>query len=206
MQEEFTSYYVTIATVTGALFAVLFVALQVGFERWRTTALRTYSAFFTLAELAAPLFVSLIALLPNVDKWWLGARIVGVLGLCFVVAFIVLFVSAAWRRLPLDYLDKWQIVGSTLLSGSAFAVWVWKSFAGDDGRAWVAALCVWLAMSGITEAWLILIGSRPQPDSSPQKPELVWQANGSALPLGAGEHSLIYVSAIPRSQWRRPDL
>ena len=56
-------YFSTVAGASGAIFALLFVAMQVRIDAWRGEPVRIYAVALALFELAVPLMISLIAVM-----------------------------------------------------------------------------------------------------------------------------------------------
>ncbi|WP_433527720.1 hypothetical protein ACQPZ2_30395 [Nocardia pseudovaccinii] len=157
LSKEWLTYFEVIALVAGAVLALLFVGLQVGFERWRNTALRIYVAATTLLELASPLTISLFALLPG-GRWWLACFIVSALGLASVVGHLVVYGMDWYGRKQLKFLDHFQMWASVVISTTVYTLVLLAGLWRDD-LAWVFVAgyaCIWLIISGMFESWLLV--------------------------------------------------
>jgi peptidoglycan/LPS O-acetylase OafA/YrhL len=112
-------YFSAVAGVTGAIFALVFVAMQVRLDAWIGNHLRSYAVVFTLNELAAPLFLSLISLMPH-HPWQVGARIVAGLGFLVVAGQLVTYVFVRRRNEHVSRIDHFRVVvGSAPAAASA---------------------------------------------------------------------------------------
>lgn len=56
------------AGASGAIFALLFVAVQVRIDSWRSEPVRIYAVALALFEMASPLVISLVVAMPG-DTW-----------------------------------------------------------------------------------------------------------------------------------------
>ena len=163
-----TNYFTAIAGASGAIFALLFVGMQVRLDVWLGKPLRIYAVALALFELAAPLIISLIVLMPD-DTWRIGARIVGPIGVLAAIGHVYLYLrvrSAAevdhQRRPPISFSDSLRVwlgsAGSLLLFGSLLlcTLTCWPC----DGLASAAWICLWLVILGITESFVFLANWR----------------------------------------------
>ncbi|WP_145691225.1 hypothetical protein [Rhodococcus rhodochrous] len=80
---DWSGYFGPLSSATAAIFAIFFVAYQVNTSwRGKNRELQRYSALVALYELAAPLMISLAALLPTPwGGWLLGPCLVGTIGM-----------------------------------------------------------------------------------------------------------------------------
>jgi hypothetical protein len=143
--------------VTGAIFALVFVAMQVRLDAWIGNQLRSYAVVFTLNELAVPLFISLICLMPH-HPWQVGARVVAAIGLLIVASQVVTYLMVVRRNLPVSRIDHFRVVVGSALSAVVFASLIFASF--FYAVTWIANVCLWQVMSGITQALFLLAGWR----------------------------------------------
>ncbi|MGY2062610.1 hypothetical protein ACW9HQ_47655, partial [Nocardia gipuzkoensis] len=150
MDEQWRDFFTAIASATGAIFALLFLSLQVREIRWRGNLIRTYSTGLALLELAAPLFVSLIALIPP-HHWQAAAGAIGIVGLVVLFGFLTTFgVERIRHRHPFQALDWYQFSGSFLVSGTVYVALLSQAWADERGLGRIGFLCVWLTISGVT--------------------------------------------------------
>ncbi|WHU45092.1 hypothetical protein QNM97_13635 [Gordonia sp. L191] len=165
MEQEWVSFFSVVAGATAAIFALTFVAMQTRHRVWTQNRLSVYAVAFTLAELAAPMFVSLIAIIPG-HPWRIGVAIVATIGLALVIGQVVLTAIANLVEWLPDR-RRWntaQAVLSLVISGSVFGVLTASWVLGQIALAgW---LCVWLVTSGITESFLILLIGSADSDKS----------------------------------------
>jgi hypothetical protein len=150
-------YFSAVAGVTGAIFALVFVAMQVRLDAWIGNHLRSYAVVFTLNELAAPLFLSLISLMPH-HPWQVGARIVAAIGLLIVLGQLLTYAMVQRRNEPVSRIDHFRVVVGSAVSATVFASLIFASF--FHAVTWIAGVCLWQVMSGITQALVLLAGWR----------------------------------------------
>lgn len=156
------------AGASGAIFALLFVAMQVQIRTWRGNPLRIYAVALALFELAAPLFISLVALMPGAT-WYIGSAFVAVIGCVAAIGHLVMLAKhrpvdtarAADRR-TVTRTDIVRVglgaVGSILLFG-----WLLVS-ACTGGIESVGWICLWLVLWGLIESFVFLAHWRPLSD------------------------------------------
>jgi len=150
-------YFSAVAGITGAIFALVFVAMQVRLDAWIGDQLRSYAVVFTLNELGAPLFLSLISLMPH-HPWQAGARIVAVVGLLVVAGQLMTYMVVLRRNEPVSRIDHFRVVVGSAVSAAVFGSLIFASF--FYAVTWIAAICLWQVMSGITQALILLAGWR----------------------------------------------
>ncbi|WP_329410731.1 hypothetical protein OG563_00240 [Nocardia vinacea] len=157
LSEAWLTYFEVVALVAGAILALLFVGLQVGFERWNNTALRIYVAATTLLELASPLTISMFALLPG-NRWWLACFIVATIGLASVVGHGVVYGMDWYGRKQIKFLDHFQMWASVAISTTVYTLVLLSGLWRDDPTWLVVAgyACIWLIISGMFESWLLV--------------------------------------------------
>ncbi|WP_433598961.1 hypothetical protein ACQPXH_25130 [Nocardia sp. CA-135953] len=179
MRSEWVGFFTTVVGIAGAIFALLFVGLQLGHGRWFDDPRRKLAAESALTELAAPLFVGLIAVIPG-NPWRLGAVIVGCVGISVQArswhGHLRTFSQPQYDvkyRAPGSF-DKSQAwlgwlsfaVYAGLIVGGFHRVTWWPNgrtapvfgfVTQDFGLYLIASLCIWLVMSGVTEAWALLV-------------------------------------------------
>lgn len=164
IDDPWTNYFTAIAGASGAIFALLFVGMQVRLDVWRGNLLRIYAVALALFELAVPLIISLIVLMPQ-DTWQTGARIVGPIGVCAAIGHVLMYLRVRravtfdhQRRAPITRLDSVRVwlgsAGSVQLFGllllSTLRCWPYYGIA---SAAWI---CLWLVILGITESFVFL--------------------------------------------------
>lgn len=154
-------YFSAVAGVTGAIFALVFVAMQVRLDAWIGDPLRSYAVVFTLDELAAPLFLSLIFLMPH-HPWQAAARVVGTFGLIVVAGQVFTYVVVRRRGRGVSRVDRFRVIVGSSISGCVFASLIVASF--YYGVTWIAGVCLWFVMSGIAQALTLLAGWRGESD------------------------------------------
>jgi hypothetical protein len=129
IDDPWTTYFTAIAGASGAIFALLFVGMQVRLDVWRGNLLRIYAVALALFELAVPLIIILIVLMPQ-DTWQTGARIVGPTGVCTAIGHVLMHLRVRravafdhQRRAPITRLDSVRVwlgsAGSVQLFGLA---------------------------------------------------------------------------------------
>jgi hypothetical protein len=103
--------------------------MQVRLDVWRGNLLRIYAVALALFELAVPLIIILIVLMPQ-DTWQTGARIVGPTGVCTAIGHVLMHLRVRravafdhQRRAPITRLDSVRVwlgsAGSVQLFGLA---------------------------------------------------------------------------------------
>lgn len=162
------SYFSAVAGASGAIFALLFVAMQVQIRTWRGNPLRIYAVALALFELAAPLFISLVALMPGAT-WHIGARGVAVVGCIAAAGHLVVlarFHARDTAREPgkrtISRLDVVRVGIGTIGSLLLFA-WLLRSTyrGGIEDVGWI---CLWLVLWGLIESFVFLAHWRPLSD------------------------------------------
>ena len=101
IDDPWTNYFTAIAGASGAIFALLFVGMQVRLDVWRGNLLRIYAVALALFELAVPLIISVIVLMPQ-DTWQTGARIVGPIGVCAAIGHVLMYLRVR-RAVTFDH-------------------------------------------------------------------------------------------------------
>jgi hypothetical protein len=153
-------YFSTVAGASGAIFALLFVAMQVRIDAWRGEPVRIYAVALALFELAVPLMISLIAVMPG-NTSWIGARIAGILGIIAVIGHCVTYglVRRRGRTLPngepvIRLADTLRVVAGSIGSLVLFALLIVSSHCDNiDMAAWI---CLWLVILGLIESFVFL--------------------------------------------------
>ena len=75
--------------------------MQVRLDVWRGNLLRIYAVALALFELAVPLIIILIVLMPQ-DTWQTGARIVGPVGVCAAIGHVLMYLRVR-RAVAFDH-------------------------------------------------------------------------------------------------------
>jgi hypothetical protein len=149
-----TDFFGTCAQVAVTLFALLFAAMQLRYQEWRGSRLKTVAALSALAELFVPTLASMIILMP--------AHPVHAAG---IVAGLFGLVVIGWHwRVFAGELDKERDdpfnVQQKRLSWISIGVYSLITISGIIGGSWgpylLAGACVWLLFSGSFEAWYVL--------------------------------------------------
>ncbi|GII23807.1 hypothetical protein [Planosporangium mesophilum] len=154
--DAWVPYFQNLTAVAAALLAIAFLTFQFRSDIWRTHPLKQTVAITTLGELAAPMFLGILFLMPG-HPWVLGGRLVGVGGYLIMAWHVAVFIR--YRRLA-DRFDKWQLCGVAITVVTfSFLLW-WDSL---DVKAYTAA---WMIFSGFSEAWVFLVPHKPAVDAS----------------------------------------
>jgi hypothetical protein len=108
-----------------------------------------------LTELFVPVLASLITSMAG-HPWRAAALLAGGLGLAMVAAHWVIYFLERQKKVEPSRFDVWQLRGSlfslgiySLIAISAVNLFGW-------GLHLLAAMCVWLLLSGSFEAWWLL--------------------------------------------------
>jgi len=137
--------------------------MQVRLQAWTGSLLRTYAVVLALVELAAPLVLSLIVLMPY-DTWQLGAIITGGVGLVASLMHPVILWSTpngGKGTKVVDTLRKTSTIDTArvivgTLGSTALFTWLLVSGLGGYDIVSVAWICLWLVVLGITESFVFL--------------------------------------------------
>lgn len=161
--KEWTDFFTVLTSVAGAVLALLFVALQVGADKWRTVPLRRTAAARNLIELASPLAVGLFAIYPG-GRWWLGGIIAATVGLAGVIAYAVRYRRASK---PQPRYERAQYrLGTPLLPILYGTLLIFSILNTDLGLKVVGWAAIWALMSGITQTFFLLVSDTPPPNTS----------------------------------------
>ncbi|OBA68228.1 hypothetical protein A5780_08745 [Nocardia sp. 852002-20019_SCH5090214] len=169
LSSEWMKYFEVIALVSGAVLVLLFVGLQVGFDRWhepQLRSLRSYVAATVLLELVAPLGISLFALLPG-QRWWIASFIAAGLGAIGIVGHSELYRRDKKRdkgraqqrqQTLLQGFDRFQVWASAIISTIAYGLLLFGALY-RNYPVWlpiVGYVCIWLIVSGLFESWVLV--------------------------------------------------
>jgi hypothetical protein len=162
IDDNWGSYFSTVAGTSGAIFALLFVAMQVRIDSWRSEPLRIYAVALALFELAMPLVISLVVVMPG-NTWWIGARTVGFLGILAVIGHCVMYgYTCRSKRTPpsgepvTTRSDTIRVVAGSLGSLALFLLLIVSSCFKNDGIRVSAWICLWLVILGLIESFVFL--------------------------------------------------
>ncbi|WP_149360481.1 hypothetical protein [Lolliginicoccus suaedae] len=173
MDSVWINYFSIIAAVTGSIFALMFVALQVGMKRWKDNPTGPFLAVLALIELLTPLAISVTAIHP-VHNWQVGALLPSLIGLCAIAWYFKRLRSLghSFKMKLCDSDDFWAfkvvewlyIHGSFIISAPIYSALVVIAIRGlvfgiDCGLLVVSWLCLWLVFSGVVESWILLVRS-----------------------------------------------
>ncbi|MEH3134851.1 MAG: hypothetical protein PGN30_07620 [Mycolicibacterium neoaurum] len=162
--EGWSSFFTVLASVSAAVMALLFVALQTQADRWRAAPLRRLGAVRNLIELSSPLVVSLTALLPG-GSWRVGGTIVGVVG-CATVPYYVHIFRREWNR-GRDMIGMYEWIqvslGTALLSGVFGSVLIYSLIGTHEAMVLVSSASIWSLASGVMQTWYLLASDNPVP-------------------------------------------
>jgi hypothetical protein len=154
MSPDWDNFFTATAQVAVTAFSIMFLSMQVKSTVWRGRRLLGVAAVAALVELFVPLLASLITLMVG-HPWRVAGALAGGLGLLVVVGHWVIYILERRTETPTKF-DRTQLYGSVLslliyglVTLSAFDPWGW-------GLSMLAAMCVWLLLSGSFEAWWLL--------------------------------------------------
>jgi hypothetical protein len=148
---DYVSFFEVLAGASAAILALVLATFQLNIDRWRAHPLREPVALVTLAELAAPLFFSLMFLLPSHPWRWTGVLPGGV-GYLAIILHVSQYIRWRSEAERFDHIQLW--IGNSIVVFT-FSVLAWSS-----SLPWKAAVCIWFIFSGVTEAWFFI----PRPD------------------------------------------
>jgi hypothetical protein len=179
--------------VSGAILALLFVALQVSQIPWDEVPLRRAAAVRSLIELASPLIVGLFALYPG-GWWWLGALVAGCAGLASVIWYLIMYILLRRQGYKMTWYDQQQAIGGSSVTPTIYVLMLVGSYLNNDfGLHLVGWLCIWGTTAGVVQSWLLLTVKAPpgaKPEVTPARRFVV-----SGLPDGR-----FVVSGLPGGQ------
>jgi drug/metabolite transporter (DMT)-like permease len=151
---EWHDFWLALAVAGAAAAAVLAAVLQLGARHWRRTPLRRAAAVLALAQLLVPLVAALVALMPSADSWRVGYVVAGSAGICVLVWHTVLYLRHEATADAFD--DRQRLLGLTLTLGGYFALVVFAVTGDGPAPYVVAALSVWLLVSGAVAGWVLV--------------------------------------------------
>ncbi|SDE28455.1 hypothetical protein SAMN04488581_3768 [Mycolicibacterium neoaurum] len=162
MPDEWVTFFTVLAQISGAVLALLFVALQTQVNQWRDAPLRQTAAVRNLIELSAPLVISLFALFPG-GIWWLGGIIVGTIGVVTVPLYIAMYIKEKRKDQPkIGGYEKVQLWAGSIALPLIYGTVVAFSIVNTDlGLTIVSWLAVWSLASGIAQTWYLLASKTP---------------------------------------------
>jgi hypothetical protein len=158
MLEHWHDFYILLGTASAALVALLFVAASIGaglISAQRSTATRTYMSPIIL-HYTLVLFISLMALIPDMTDWALAAivTIVALAGLGFSIVVLI----GVLRYAGSDLADRFGYGGSPLAAYAAALAAAGFLFAHSTiGPNVLAAALVLLLLVNIRNAWDLMI-------------------------------------------------
>jgi hypothetical protein len=145
----------TALTVAGAVaVAVLAAALQLGPRHWQRAPLRRAAAVLAVAQLLVPVVAALVALMPGADSWRVGYVVAGAAGIAVLVWHTVTYLRHEATADAFD--DRQRMLALTLGLGSYFALVVFAVAGDGPAPHVVAALSVWLLVSGSGTGWALV--------------------------------------------------
>jgi len=156
-------FFIALAVAAATTFAVLLATLQVTASRWRGTALRRAAAVVALVQPLVPLVAALVALMPGGDTWRIGYVVMGSVGIGALVWHTVIYLAHESAADEFD--DRQRLLGLTVSLGVYFALVVFGVKGNGPAAYVVAALSVWLLVSGSVGVWLLL-SQRPPTDAT----------------------------------------
>jgi hypothetical protein len=175
LSQDWLGFFQALAAVTVTAFSVLFIVLQLKADQWRDYPLRNCAAVGALTELLVPLLTALICL-TGPHPWPLACALTGAFGLGVIAwHWRTYFVTRAGAREDAEHATvppkpdefdirqlKLNFISATVYSGFVACALLHDTFGFTLGV--LGALCVWLVLSGTSEAWWLLL-ERP-PDKS----------------------------------------
>jgi MFS family permease len=151
---EWHEFFIALAVAGATTFVVLVATLQVTAHRWRSSALRRVAAGMALVQLLVPLVAALVALMPGEESWRVGYMVMGSVGIGALVWQTVLY--QRHESVADGFDDRQRLLQLTAFLGTYFALVVFGA-KGDGASPYVvAALSVWLLVSGTVGVWLLL--------------------------------------------------
>jgi hypothetical protein len=170
VSNEWIAFFNVMTPVAGAFLPLLFVALQVGADKWRGFPLRHLAAVRNLVELGTPLTVGLFALHPG-GTWWLGGYFAGSFGLATTLMYVFVYIRELHSHSPMTWYEHFQGIGGSILPPIFYVLLLIGSCHNDNfGLRLVGWLCIWALMSGLSQSWLLLIVRKPDPTAASQIP------------------------------------
>jgi hypothetical protein len=166
---EWHDFFIALAVAGATAFVVLVATLQVTAIRWRGTALRTAAAAMALVQLLVPMVAALVALMPGEDTWRVGYVVMGSVGICALVWHTVQYQRHESVADAFD--DRQRLFHLTVSLGAYFALVVFSAKGDGPSLYVVAALSVWLLVSGTVGVWLLL--GQDQRSAVPSSPPTV---------------------------------
>jgi phosphatidylserine synthase len=151
--DVWNSYFSGVAATAAALLAIAFLTFQVRADIWKRNLVKQAVAWTTLVELSAPVLFGLLFLIPH-HHWHVAGIIVGISGYGVMLAHAIIFLRARKMK-TVDKFDKNQMWGMPI-TFVTFSIFLFVPF-----LSWKAYTCLWMIISGFSEAWIFL---RPQGD------------------------------------------
>ena len=159
--KHWADFFTVLTPVAATILGLLFVGLQIAVTTWELAPLRQAAAYRHLLEIATPVGIGLVALLPG-GRWWLGGYIGGGIGVVSVVLYWLAF--AVLSSSPKNGYDFFEILLS-LLSVAMYGGILRGSWLNDVntvcGIQLVGWLCLWFVMAGVTQSWMLLVVKAP---------------------------------------------
>lgn len=112
----------------------------------------------TLLELAGPLFISLIALMPA-HVWQIGPVVVAILGYLSILGYFILYYYCCITARPeVRWYDHMRGIIGTIFLSLVYTMILLSTMQSDvkHGLYMLAAACIWQVMSGVTQSWLLI--------------------------------------------------
>jgi hypothetical protein len=166
---EWHDFFIALAVAGATTFVVLVATLQVTAGRWRGTALRAATAGLALVQVLVPMVAALVALMPGEDTWRVGYVVMGSVGICALVWHTVQYQRHESVADAFD--DRQRLFHLTVSLGAYFALVVFSAKGDGPSTYVVAALSVWLLVSGTVGVWLLL--GQDQRSALPSSPPTV---------------------------------
>src|SRR3954451_14733672 len=144
---DYVSLFESLAGASAAILALVLATFQLNIDRWRAHPLREPVALITLAELAAPLFFSLMFLLPTHPWRWSGV-LPGGLGYLAIIWHTVQYFRCRNKAERFDHFQMWL--------GNAIVLFTFSALAWSPSLPWKAGVSIWFILSAVTEAWFFI--------------------------------------------------
>ena len=144
--DEWNYFLAALAPTSGTILAIALAVLLSGSKKWLLNPLKQAVTVLTVAQLSAPVFFALIALMPS-HPWKIAGALVGVVGYAAIINHVVQYVQYEGHIETSDVVRLWLII----LSVASFSVLLWI-----PSLAWKAGACVWMIPSGLIDCWLTL--------------------------------------------------
>lgn len=176
---DWSGYFGPLSAVAAAIFAIFFVAFQVN-TSWRAEnrELQRHSALVALYELAAPLMVSLAALLPTLwAGWLLGPCLAGMIGVYLggIQRYRMFrgYAKRRWRSMTVRERKherinfRWGTPINTVVFGAMFlggvsgltsSLGFFLTFRAEVGWEWLPGPSVWRVLAEIG-FWCVAVAS-----------------------------------------------